>query len=155
MSKNKYGVVSGVSYFARVHQPDPNYGNYSLLLRPDKESEKLLVEQGIVPAKDSSGKVKTDDKGGNLFKFTRKHKLPDGTVLGPPTVVDEDRKHVDKLVGNGSKVKVKYVARNWTYAGKSGVSANLVAVKVMDLVEFIPKKPKDEFSVDADEDGDF
>ena len=40
------------------------------------------------------------------------------------------------LVGNGSKVAVKYFVREWEYAGKSGTTADLKAVQVLEHIAY-------------------
>ena len=54
-----------------------------------------------------------------------------------PTVVDSQNNPWDKkLIGNGSVVTVKALPFEWNYAGKSGKSADLAAVQVVELVEY-------------------
>ena len=40
------------------------------------------------------------------------------------------------MIANGSVVNVKAVPFEWTYAGKSGISADLAAVQVIDFIEY-------------------
>ena len=40
------------------------------------------------------------------------------------------------IVGSGSTVNVKAIPFEWSYAGKSGVSADLAAVQVVDFIEY-------------------
>ena len=42
----------------------------------------------------------------------------------------------NKLIGNGSVVTVKALPFEWNYAGKSGKSADLAGVQVVELVEY-------------------
>ena len=42
----------------------------------------------------------------------------------------------DTAIGNGSVCNVQFMERPWEYAGKSGITATLVGVQVMDLVEY-------------------
>jgi len=61
----------------------------------------------------------------------------DGTQRQPPIVKDSQNNLWDgKLVANGSKVNVKAIPFEWTYANKSGVSADLAAVQVVDFIEY-------------------
>jgi hypothetical protein len=41
-----------------------------------------------------------------------------------------------KLVANGSTVSVKAVPFDWDYGGKSGVSADLQKVQIVDFIEY-------------------
>ena len=50
------------------------------------------------------------------------------------------------LIGNGSEVNVLYSTYDWEYAGKSGVSADLRAVQVTNLIPY---------NADADADNAF
>jgi hypothetical protein len=43
---------------------------------------------------------------------------------------------LNTLVGNGSKVNVLYTTYEWKYKGRSGVSADLKKVQVVDLVPY-------------------
>ena len=43
----------------------------------------------------------------------------------------------DKLVGNGSKVKVSVNPYEWNFQGKSGISASLNSMMVVKLVEYV------------------
>ena len=54
----------------------------------------------------------------------------------PWVVEDEDGKSDYKLIGNGSVVTVKALPYEWNYAGKSGKSADLAAVQVIELIEY-------------------
>jgi hypothetical protein len=52
----------------------------------------------------------------------------------------------DMAIGNGSLCNVQYMERPWEYAGKSGVTATLVGVQVMELVEYEGGAGGDEFT---------
>jgi len=98
-----------------------------------------------------------DEKGRALktglieFRFKRNERWPSGEPQTPPIVVDS-KKNLwpnDKLIGNGSKVKVAFVCAPWDIAGK-GMSLILEQLQVIDLVEY-------ESSVDpfSEEDGGY
>lgn len=60
-----------------------------------------------------------------------------GDPKKPPMVVDQFGEEVDPtIIGNGSKCNVQFSVRDWEYQGDKGKSAELVAVQVMDLVEY-------------------
>ena len=42
----------------------------------------------------------------------------------------------DKKIANGSTVNVKAIPYEWDYAGKSGISADLAAVQIVDFIEY-------------------
>ena len=60
--------------------------------------------------------------------------------------LQKDKKPLEKIVGNGSKVKVMYKPYEWNFKGKKGIGLDLQAVQVMDLVEYTPRE---EFDVET------
>jgi hypothetical protein len=52
----------------------------------------------------------------------------------------------DTAIGNGSVCNVQYMERPWEYAGKTGVTATLVGLQVMELVEYEGTGGGDEFT---------
>ena len=49
-------------------------------------------------------------------------------------------------IGNGSVCNVQYMERPWEYAGKTGITATLVGVQVMELEEYEGGGSGDEFT---------
>lgn len=86
----------------------------------------------------------TDEKGRRVptgkveFRFKRKEVTNRGNTKQPPVVVDakKNRWPEDKLIGNGSKVKVAFSAWPWDMAGAKGMSLELEMLQVLDLVEY-------------------
>ena len=77
-----------------------------------------------------------DDRG-DFVTIKRKVERKDGTQRQGPIVKDSQNNNWDgKLIANGSVVNVKAVPFEWTYAGKSGISADLAAVQVVDFIEY-------------------
>ena len=76
----------------------------------------------------------------NIIKFKRKVSKANGDRNQQPQLVDAEKKPLDKIVGNGSKVKVMYKSYDWNYKGKTGKGLDLQAVQVLDLVEYTPKE---------------
>jgi len=77
------------------------------------------------------------DDGGDFVTIKRKVLRKDGTQRQAPIVKDSQNNLWDgKLVANGSVVNVKAIPFEWNYAGKSGVSADLAAVQVVDFIEY-------------------
>ena len=57
--------------------------------------------------------------------------------ITPPFVKDKyGESLIDIMIGNGSVCNVQFMERPWEYAGKSGTTATLVGVQVMELVEY-------------------
>lgn len=54
----------------------------------------------------------------------------------PIKVVDMDKKELDCLVGNGSICNIAWNPFSWTFQKKSGISAGLGALQVVDLVAY-------------------
>ena len=78
-----------------------------------------------------------------------KVKRKDGSLNQPPKVVDSQLNPItNTLVGNGSKIKVSYRPFEWNFGGRSGVSAGLNSVQVLELVEYNPDGVGSEFMVE-------
>ena len=79
---------------------------------------------------------KGDDRG-EYVTLKRKVLRKDGSRRQAPSVKDSQNNPWDnKLIGNGSTVNVKALPFDWNYAGKTGRSADLTAVQVVDLIEY-------------------
>ena len=88
--------------------------------------------------------VKTKEVDNNVTYYVnlkRYHASPKtGKVHGAPIVVGKEKEKVDgSIVGNGSKGNVKVYQYPYSVGGKSGVSTQMVAVQVTDLVEYNPE----------------
>jgi len=121
-------VVTGVAYWASVQAPNTTYeAEYSVdLVVSEADAEKLRNQNITVGDRD----------GEPMVKFKRRQFRKDGTENPKPKVVDSDAMPMDDLIGNGSKVNVQYRTYPWTYAGRSGVGADLVGVQVLELVAY-------------------
>ncbi len=75
------------------------------------------------------------------------HWKKSGEAKTPVKVVDAYGQEVDaRLIGNGSIVNVQYSVREWEFQGRKGKTPELVAVQVIELVEFTGKSSAgDEF----------
>lgn len=98
-------------------------------------------DQVVDAGKRVSGKAdvfKTDDEGNVFFTF----KVDAAKVeKGKITIVDKYGKvddTFDKKIGNGSTIKVKYMAKPYYMQSTKqvGVSLRLLAIQVIDLVEY-------------------
>lgn len=67
--------------------------------------------------------------------------------ISAPFVKDKYGDTMDAtIIGNGSICNVQYMERAWEYAGKTGVTATLVGVQVVELVEYTGSTGSDEFT---------
>lgn len=118
---------------------------WAFLSKPNEMSGKFQMDLGLLDAaaiksfKDAKISVKKDDKyppGDEKYRGNYVT-LKAGDEF-PPAVVDAKKQPLPTgvLVGNGSKVKVVFNAFEWTFKNKSGISAGLQAVQVLDLIPF-------------------
>jgi hypothetical protein len=78
-----------------------------------------------------------------------------GEVFRKPNILDANNKRLKgELIGNGSSGKVKISLYDYVYEGKKGKAANLEALKVLKLVEYV-REEDPEFAVNEDENDDF
>tara|TARA_R100000963_G_C4645041_1_gene109134 strand:- start:10 stop:504 length:495 start_codon:yes stop_codon:yes gene_type:complete len=129
---NSIHIISGNAHWASVLAPNVKYDPvYSIDVELLDDDSKSMVESlGLT--------IKNKGDGRNDF-VTIKRKLMknDGDERPAPIIKDSaNNAWDDKLIGNGSKVNVKFGTYDWTYAGKSGVGADLMAVQVVDLVPY-------------------
>lgn len=146
----QFGYVKGECKWAKVLDID-DYGNYSISMYGDEVVE--LQEELEALRDEAAGEIealgkpfnvadvlKTDNDGNKFIGF----KLPENDYEGNPNKIkmfDAGGKPVedwDALVGNGSKVKIKYrVAPYYMSSTKMvGLSFKFYAVQVIDLVEY-------------------
>ena len=65
------------------------------------------------------------------------HWKKSGEAKTPIKVVDAYGQDVDpRTIGNGSVVNAQYTVRDWEFQGKKGKTAELVAIQVVELVEY-------------------
>ena len=143
--------TTGTAYWAYTKQPDTKFEacwRITLLLS-DSEAKKL---------KDVGLKVKRNDDDIFEYKFKRNvDKRKGGEVIGknpPPRVVDAGKNIFDGIIGNGSIVNVQFMPYSWDFKGKAGMSADLQAIQIVDLVPYAggPGSTTDEFDVVEGED---
>ena len=128
---NNVHIISGKAHWASVLAPNTTYEPvYSIDLELDDDTKSTVEGLGLT--------IKNKGDGRNDF-VTIKRKLynKNGDERPAPTVKDSANNNWnDQLIGNGSQVNVKFSTYDWTYAGKSGVGADLMAVQVVDLVPY-------------------
>lgn len=131
-------VITGTAMWAHVQAPN-QFGKYSIdVIIPEDEYQELLGE-GV------SGLKETDD--GFVVQIRTNATMKDGSPAKKPVVVDKEGIPITDLVGNGSKVKVKFNVAEWKFGSKKGKSAYLNAVKVLELV---PYETDDDWGDDSD-----
>ena len=130
----KNRIISGTAYWAAVVSPnttfDPHCWEINVCNLSD-ETRAMVEEDGLAI------KNKGDERG-DFVTVKRKLLRKDGGTNDAPKVVDADNSPMhNTLIGNGSLVNVKYRPYAWSYSNRNGVSADLMAVQVVDLVEYM------------------
>jgi hypothetical protein len=127
-------VISGTAYWASVITPNTKFdadgvwtidvGNLDDLNKKKAQKDGLTV------------KNKGDEKE-DFVTIKCKVRNAKGNLNRQPNVVDANKRLVtDTMIGNGSKVNVLYEPFEWNFGGKTGVSADLRAVQVTELVPY-------------------
>ena len=127
-------VIKGNAYWASVTSPNTTFdsdGVWSIDVgNLDKKNADIAKADGL------SIKNKNDDRG-DFVTVKRKVRRKDGNMNKPPEVVDAGKRNMSgTLIGNGSEVNVLYTTYEWEFKGRSGVSADLRAVQVTNLVPY-------------------
>jgi len=149
-TENVFGYVKGTTKWAKVLEVD-DYGKYSVNLYGDDivelQEELEALRDEAAKEIDELGKkytladvLKTEDDGEQFISF----KLAPQDFEGKDqkiTMIDVGGNVVDdwdKLVGNGSKVKIKYRFSPYYMPSTKllGISYRIYAMQVIDLVEF-------------------
>ena len=130
----KNRIISGTAYWASVVSPnttfDPHRWEINVCNLSD-ETRAMVEEDGLTI------KNKGDDRG-DFVTIKRNLTRKDGGTNDAPKVVDSNNSPMhNTLIGNGSLVNVKYRPYSWSYSNRKGVSADLMAVQVVDLVEYM------------------
>ena len=127
--------ITGKCYWACVVEPNTKFEEHSWSIQVvvDDDNRPLIEKAGI--------KINNkDDERGDFVTVKRKVLKRDGTSNRAPFVKDsQNNSWDDTLIGNGSVVRVRAIPYQWKFAGKTGVSADLSAVQVIDLVSYTPQ----------------
>lgn len=140
-------VMSGTAYWASVITPNTKFdadgvwtidvGNLDDLNKKKAQKDGLTI------------KNKGDEKE-DFVTFKRKVRNAKGNLNRQPNVVDANKRLItETMIGNGSKVNVLYEPFEWNFGGKTGVSADLRAVQVTELVPYTTEED-DAFDVIPD-----
>ena len=137
-------VIKGNAYWASIVSPNTTFdsdGVWSVdVANLDEKNVNIAKADGL------DVKNKGDDRG-SFVTVKRKVRRKDGNMNKQPEVVDASKRNIaSTLIGNGSEVNVLYSTYEWEFKGRSGVSADLRAVQVTNLIPY---------NVDADADEAF
>ena len=113
---------------------------YSIDIILSDEKAQKWVDSGLSP--------KLKERDGVKYIVLRKDLVwkKSGDKKKPPVVVDTYGKPLDVLIGNNSTVNVQFTVREWEFQGQKGKTAEIVAVQVLDLVEFTGGSDSVEFT---------
>jgi|TARA_R110000824_G_scaffold119970_1_gene274511 hypothetical protein len=128
---NMYEYIEGKSMYAKVSTPNTMFEphKYQITVLTDIDTATRLEGLGLSQVKTKDGQLKYEEPA---FSFSRRATRPDGTANQAPRLIDSDGSPLDVSVGNGSEVRVKIKP----YTGGFGTFAELMAVKVLNLVEY-------------------
>lgn len=150
-----FGYVKGTSKWAKILEVG-EYGSYEVDLYPDEEVLNEHIElfeklrgDGLAEVEAAGKKVagiadvfKTDDEGKRYLKLKLKELDFEGNPQ-KPNVFDVGGNDVTDtwtdLIGNGSLVKVKYMAKPYYMASTKmvGISLRMYAIQVIKLEEYV------------------
>ena len=140
-------VISGTAYWASVITPNTKFdadGVWTIDIgNLDDLNKKKAQKDGLTV------KNKGDEKD-DFVTIKRKVRNAKGNLNRQPNVVDANKTLItETMIGNGSKVNVLYEPFEWNFGGKTGVSADLRAVQVTELVPYTTEED-DAFDVIPD-----
>ena len=135
-------VIKGSAYWASIVSPNTTFdsdGVWSVDVgNLDKKNLGIAKDDGI------EIKNKGDDRG-DFVTIKRRVRRKDGGMNKAPEVKDaQKRTMINTLIGNGSEVNVLYSTYEWEFKGRSGVSADLRAIQVTNLVPYNTDADADE-----------
>ena len=135
-------VIKGSAYWASIVSPNTTFdsdGVWSVDVgNLDKKNIEIAKNDGL------EIKNKGDDRG-DFVTVKRKVRRKDGNMNKAPEVKDaQKRTMINTLIGNGSEVNVLYSTYEWEFKGRSGVSADLRAIQVTNLVPYNTDADADE-----------
>ena len=123
--------ITGKCHYASIIEPNTKFDLvWSIQIEVDDNNRSVIEGANLRITN------KGDDRG-DYVTIKRKVMRKDGSERKAPIVKDsQNNLWDDKLIANGSLVNVKAIPYEWDYAGKSGVSADLAAVQVVDFIEY-------------------
>ena len=140
-------VIAGTAYWASVIHPNTKFdadGVWTIDVGNLDDLNKKKAKKDGLTIKD-----KGDEKG-EFVTIKRRVRNNKGVLNRAPNVVDANKRLItETMIGNGSKVNVLYEPFEWNFGGKTGVSADLRAVQVTELVPYTTEED-DAFDVVPD-----
>ena len=126
-------IEEGLAYWASVTTPNTRY-------EPVYQVN-LVVDQDTAEKYRAEGCSIRDMEEGPALVIKRKVNGPNGMIRQAPKLFDADKKPLDELICNSSKVKIQFNPYDWEYAGKTGKSLDFQAMQVLELVEYEGRTP--------------
>ena len=124
--------ITGKCHYASITEPNTKFDPvWSIQVEVTDDNREVVEKSGLKVANKG-------DERGDFVTIKRKVHRKDGTERTAPLVMDSqnNRWNNDKKIANGSTVNVKAIPYEWDYAGKSGISADLAAVQIVDFIEY-------------------
>lgn len=165
LQKGKNVVFNAFVYYTKIAKPALKYGKKPVTGKPHanreyavdvlvtEEDYKLLkgkykTVKSIKEAKEFTAsefeeqfKVAPPYEADNyvVIKFKKSADYQDGNATPKPSVVGKVGSGVNASteIGNGTEAHVQWREREWTYEGKKGLSLDLAALAVVNLVEYV------------------
>jgi hypothetical protein len=133
--------IQGKCYYASITAPNTKFDPcWTIQIEVDDNNRSVIEASGLT--------ISQKEDRNDFVTIKRKVERKDGTIRQGPAVKDSQNNDWDgKLIANGSVVNVKAIPFEWSYAGKSGVSADLAAVQVVDFIEYAGGGSGDDFTV--------
>ena len=123
--------ISGKCHYASIIEPNTKFDPVWSIQVEVNDDNRSVIEGAGLPINNK------DDDRGDFVTIKRKVLRADGSQRSAPFVKDSQNNPWNgKLIANGSTVNLKATPYEWNYAGKSGVSADLAAVQVVDFIEY-------------------
>ena len=129
--------ITGKCHYASITEPNTKFDPvWSIQVEINDDNREVVEKSGLKVANKG-------DERGDFVTIKRKVHRKDGTQRNAPLVMDSqnNRWNNDKKIANGSTVNVKAIPYEWDYAGKSGISADLAAVQIVDFIEYSGNQP--------------
>jgi hypothetical protein len=124
--------ITGKCHYASITEPNTKFDPvWSIQVEVNDDNREVVEKSGLKVANKG-------DERGDFVTIKRKVHRKDGSQRNAPLVMDSqnNRWNNDKKIANGSTVNVKAIPYEWDYAGKSGISADLAAVQIVDFIEY-------------------